>query len=121
MPIYPAQSQAPCVITLATWTAAAAGGSYIVDCQTAQTASVQINVTITLAGNSACKVQGSDDGINWVDIASATATATGTSASFLIRLGQLDYQYVKLVVGNPSAGTLSGNAIAFLKSTAPKN
>lgn len=105
----------PMSATLVTWAAAAGATSTYIDCQNLTYVSIGITCTVSSAGNSAAKVQGSNDGVSWVDITSATATLTGTGAFFLIRLGAIDYRYVQLVTGIPSAGTLTGSATVFGK------
>jgi hypothetical protein len=79
-----------------------------------KTVSVHVVAAGLNAANGAVKLQESNDGANWVDIAGATATLASGTSSNMLKVTAHTGIYIRVVYtkGSNSAGTIVGYAVA---------
>lgn len=106
-------------ITTVTMAAAASGaGHYDFDMRGANIASLQINATLSGTDTDAITLQISNDGVNFVGFSTAkTVTFTGGgTVNALFELGTIDYVWLRVSYGAPSADTVT--LVGILYATA---
>lgn len=105
----------PFVDTQIIASAATGAGSFIYDMQGIGRASLQLNATLTSTDTDVVTLTISNDGVNFVGFAIAkTVTFTGGgTVNALFELGQIDYVYLKVGWGAPSASTVTLVSILY--------
>jgi hypothetical protein len=105
----------PFVDTQTIASAATAGGSFIYDMQGIGRASLQLNATLTGTDTDVVTLTISNDGVNFVAFSVAkTVTFTGGGVvNALFELGQIDYAYLQVTWGIPSASTVTLVSILY--------
>lgn len=90
-------------------TAAAGASSFIYNMQGIDRASLQLRSTLTAAATAVITLAISNDGVHFSSFSVAkTVTFTGgTTDDALFELGAIDYCYLRVSSGVPSAGTLT--------------
>lgn len=99
----------PLVDTQTIASAASGSGSFIYNMQGIGRASLQLNATLSSTNTDVVTLSISNDGINFVGFSVAkTVTFTGGGViNALFELGSIDYAYLKVSWGAPSAGTVT--------------
>jgi len=89
--------------------AAAGAGTFVYDMRGANIASLQVTAVLASTNTDVVTLQISNDGVNYVGFSVAkTATFTGGGTlSALFELGVIDYVYLRVSYGAPSAGTVT--------------
>lgn len=106
-PIMPANHTPSIFVT--TTSAVSTGGTYVHDMSNIQKASIQFHGTLGSSDTSVITLNISNDGVNFVGFSTAkTVTLTGGGTiDALFELGTIDYRYLQVSYGTPSAGTLT--------------
>jgi hypothetical protein len=96
-------------------TATTTSGSFIYNMEGVDRASIQFNGTLASTDTTVITLSISNDGMNFVGFAVAkTVTLTGGgTVNALFELGAIDYAYLKVGWGAPSAGTLTLQSILY--------
>lgn len=99
----------PSIQTLAVATAASSSGTYNISMSGANVSSLQLNATLSSSDTCAITLKISNDGVNFVGFSTAkTVTFTGGgTVNALFELGTIDYAWLQVSYGAPSAGTVT--------------
>lgn len=99
----------PATITTTLVSATASTGTYTYDVHGMNIGSLQLNATLASADTAAITLKISNDGVNFVGFSTAkTVTFTGGgTVNALFELGTIDYAFLQVSWGAPSAGTLT--------------
>jgi hypothetical protein len=106
----------PSVIVTTIASAATGGGSFVYDMSGIDRASLQLHATLGASNTDVVTLTISNDNVNFIAFSSAkTVTFTGGgTVDALFELGAIDYRYLKVTYGAPSASTVTlvGNLYA---------
>lgn len=99
----------PGIITTTLASATTASGAYTYDVHGMNIGSLQLNASLSSADTAAITLKISNDGVNFVGFSTAkTVTFTGGgTVNALFELGVIDYAYLQVNWGAPSAGSLT--------------
>ncbi len=109
----------PSITTTTIASAATTGASYIYDLRGVDRASLQLNGTLGNTDTSVITLTISNDKVNFSGFSTAkTVTLTGGgTTSALFELGSIDYAFLKVTYGTPSAGTITLVGVLYATAT----
>lgn len=107
-------------ITTTIASAATGRGVYTYDLSGVDRASIQLNATLTGSDTDVVTLKISNDGVHFVGFSTAkTVTFTGGgTVNALFELGDIDYRYLQVSWGAPSADAVTLVAILHVAATA---
>jgi len=108
----------PQVVIATVANAATGSGAYTFDMLGVDRASLQLNATLTGSDTDVVTLKISNDGVNFVGFSTAkTVTFTGGgTVNALFELGPIDYRYLQVSYGAPSADAVT--LVAYLNVVA---